>query len=62
LTNPIKENAMDTWNLSGQRAAASRARAAALQDMFARITTWLRRTATPRPVRGRTDECLHGCG
>jgi hypothetical protein len=52
---------MDTWNLSGQRAAASRARAAALQDMFARITTWLRQTATPRPVRGRTDDCLHGC-
>jgi hypothetical protein len=37
---------MDTWDLSGQRAAASRERAAAMQDLLARIAAWLRAVPT----------------
>jgi hypothetical protein len=34
---------MDTWDLSGQRAAASRERAAALHELFVHLANWLHR-------------------
>jgi hypothetical protein len=53
---------MDTWDISGQRAAASRARAQALQTLLGRFAAWLRRAPTIRAPLARERECFGtGC-
>jgi hypothetical protein len=48
---------MDTWDLSGQRAAASRERAAALHELLARFAAWRRGTPTIGAPQVRGREC-----
>ena len=49
---------MDTWDLSAQRAAASRARAQALHALLARFAAWLRRASTIGAPQARGRECF----
>jgi len=48
---------MDAWNLSAQRAAASRERAAAVHEMLARFAAWWRGAPTIRAPHVRGREC-----
>lgn len=53
---------MDTWDLSAQRAAASRERAEAVHALFARFAAWLRSTLASAPTisapQARERECF----
>jgi hypothetical protein len=49
---------MDIWNLEAQRAAASRARAAAVHELLAGFAAWLRRTSTISAPQARGRECF----
>jgi hypothetical protein len=48
---------MDTWNLSAQRAAASRERAAAVRELLARFAAWRRGAPTISAPQVRGREC-----
>jgi len=41
---------MDTWNLSAQRAAASRARAEVVHALLGRFAAWLRSALASAPT------------
>jgi len=43
---------MDTWNLSAQRAAASRARAEVVHALLGRFAAWLRSALASAPTIG----------
>jgi len=49
---------MDTWDLSEQRAAASRARAAAVHALLARFAAWWRSAPTISAPHARGRECF----
>lgn len=53
---------MDTWDLSAQRAAASRERAEVVRALLARFAAWLRSAPTIRAPLGKERECFGtGC-
>jgi hypothetical protein len=49
---------METWNLEAQRAAASRARAKAVNELLAQFAAWLRRASTISAPQARGRECF----
>lgn len=49
---------MDPWNTASIRAAASRERAAALQDLLARFAAWLQSAPTISAPQARGRECF----
>jgi hypothetical protein len=49
---------MDIWNLSAQRAAASRERAEVVRALLARFAAWLRSTPTIGTAQARGRECF----
>jgi len=49
---------MDIWNVSAQRAAASRARAKVMHELLARFAAWLRSAPTIRVPQVRGRECF----
>jgi hypothetical protein len=53
---------VDTWDISAQRAAASRARAEAVHALLARFAAWLRSAPTIRAPLAKERECFGtGC-
>ncbi len=49
---------IDAWDLSAQRAAASRERAEVVHALLARFVAWLRRASTISAPQARGRECF----